>query len=131
MAQTKRTELATVIAGLLDKQKASPALARQIAAYLVAEHYTKDLDVILRDVMTARAKSGTVEANVTTAFPLSSSVKTEVQQLLKQEYPEAQQFVLQSTVDPEALSGVRIQTPDKQLDETARGKLENLRRMHV
>ncbi|MEO5627287.1 MAG: F0F1 ATP synthase subunit delta [Candidatus Saccharimonadales bacterium] len=131
MASTKRIELATVIADMLASNQPSQQLSRQIAGYLVAEHQTKDLDIILRDVMTARAKSGTVEANVTTAFPLSSSVKTEVQKLLKHEYPEAKHFVLQSTVQPDVLSGVRIQTPDKQLDETARGKLENLRRMHV
>lgn len=131
MIATKRTELASVIAQLLEKNKPSKQLSHQIAAYLIAEHYTKDLDVILRDVMTARAKNGTIEANVTTAFPLSSSVKTEVQKLLKQEYPAAKQFVLQSSVQPEVLSGVRIQTADKQLDETARGKLENLRSMHV
>lgn len=130
-ATAKRTELATVIASLLDKHKPSKELSHQIAAYLVSEHHTKDLDVILRDVMTARAKNGVVEANVTTAFPLSSSVKTEVQKLLKQEYPDAKQFVLQSSVDPDALSGIKIQTADKQLDETARGKLENIRRKGV
>lgn len=131
MAAAQRTDLAEVVARMLDGNQSSKQLSRQIAAYLVAEHQTKDLDVILRDVMSARARHGVVEANVTTAFPLSSSVKTEVQKLLKQEYPEAQNFVVQSTVDPAALSGVRIQTPDKQLDETARGKLEKLRRMHV
>jgi F0F1-type ATP synthase delta subunit len=131
MAQTKRTELAEVIAEMLAKNQPTKQLSRQIAAYLVQEHQTKDLDAILRDVLTARAKSGVVEADITTAFPLSSGVRTEVQQLLKQEYPDARQFVLQESVEPEALSGIRIQTPDKQLDETARGKLENLRRMHV
>jgi len=78
--------------------------------------------------MTTRARAGVIETAVTTAFPLSSQVKTEVQSLLNKEYPTAKQFILQQTVDPEVLTGIRIQTPDKQLDETARGKLDHLTR---
>ena len=131
MAKTKRTEVATAIAGMLKSHKDSKALAKTIAAYLVANHKTKDLDAIMRDVMTERAKGGVVEAQLTTAFPLSSEVKQRVQTLLKQEYPAATQLVYQEVVRPEVLSGIKIQTPDKQLDETARGKLDQLTRMKV
>lgn len=131
MAKTKRTEVATAIAGMVESHKDSKALAKAIAAYLVANHQTKDLDTIMRDVMTERAKDGVVEAQLTTAFPLSSEVKQRVQTLLKQEYPAAKQLVYQEVVRPEVLSGIKIQTPDKQLDETARGKLDQLTRMKV
>lgn len=131
MAKTKRTELATAIAGLLAETKNPKALSKAIAAYLVSEHQTKDLDAILRDVMTARANDGVIEAQLTTAFPLSSAVKADVERLLKQEYPSAKQLVYQETVRPEVLSGIKIQTPDKQLDETARGKLDQLTRIKI
>lgn len=127
----QRTELATVVAQMLDSGQKPEVVAKKVAAYLVDTHQTKDLDVILRDVLTTRAKNGVIEANVTTAFPLRSQTKAEVAKLLKQEYPRAKQLVIDETVDPEALAGVKIQTADKQLDETARGKLEDLRRMHV
>jgi len=128
MTQAKRLELAGVIAKMLDSTKDSKQLATQIAGYLLDEHQTKDVEAIMRDVMTTRARTGVIETAVTTAFPLSSQVKSEVQALLTKEYPTAKQFVLQQTVDPDVLTGIRIQTPDKQLDETARGKLENLTR---
>ena len=131
MAKTKRTEIAAVITNLMAQDQPEAKLSQQVAAYLVDAHQTKDLDVILRDVLTARAKSGVIEADVTTAFPLSSGVRTEVQKLLKQEYPDATQFVLQESVEPDVLSGIRIQTPDKQLDETARGKLDQLTRNRI
>jgi F0F1-type ATP synthase delta subunit len=131
MAKTKRTEIATAIAGLVATTKDQHKLAQAIAAYLVANHQTKDLDTIMRDVMTERAKDGVVEAQLTTAFPLSSGVKQQVETLLKQEYPAATQLVYQENVRPEVLSGIKIQTPDKQLDETARGKLDQLIRMKV
>lgn len=126
MAVVKRTELASVITTLLQDGDDKDRLAHEIAAYLVEAHRTKELDAIMRDVMTARAKDGIVEANVTTAFPFSAQVKANVQALLKQEYPEATKVVLHHSLKPEVLSGVRIQTPDKQLDETARGKLDQL-----
>ena len=128
MAQTERTELAAAIASMLGKTSDSKKLAQEIAAYLVSQHKTKDLDAIMRDVMSARAKDGIIEAQLTTAFPLSPGVKAEVEKLLKQEYPTAKQLVYQQTVRPEVLTGIKIQTPDKQLDETARGKLDQLTR---
>lgn len=131
MAKTKRTDVAAAIAGMVESTKDSHQLAQAIAAYLVSNHQTKDLDAIMRDVMTDRAKNGIVEAQLTTAFPLSSGVKQQVEKLLHQEYPTAKQLVYQEKVRPEVLSGIKIQTPDKQLDETARGKLDQLTRMKV
>jgi len=126
---TKRTELAAVIARMLSDRKPVKQLSKEIAAYLLQAHQTKDLDVILRDVMTTRAKDGIIETQITTAFPLSSGVKEEVQKLLSKEYPQANTFVIQESVQPDVLSGIKIQTPDKQLDETARGKLDKLIRV--
>lgn len=126
MTQAKRIELAGVIAAMLETAEGSKQLATQIAGYLLQEHHTKDVDAVMRDVMTARARQGIIETQVTTAFPLSSLVKDRVQALLKKEYPAAKQFVLRQSVKPQVLAGIKIQTPDKQLNETARGKIDQL-----
>ncbi len=126
MATTSRMERATAIADMIDASHQPQKLAQQIAAYLVSEHQTKDLDSIMRDVMTIRARRGTVEATITTAFPLSTTVESQVNALLKTTYPQAKHVVTSHRVKPEVLSGLKIQTHDKQLDETARGKLDNL-----
>ncbi len=126
MTQAKRIELAGVIATMLQTTDDSKKLAAQIAGYLLQEHHTKDVDAVMRDVMTARARQGIIETQVTTAFPLSSQVKEQVLALLKKEYPAAKQFVLQQSVNPQVLAGIKLQTPDKQLDETARGKIDQL-----
>lgn len=130
-SKVKRAELAAAIANLVSTTKDGQKLAHEIAAYLVTQHQTKDLDAIMRDVMTARAKNGVIEAQLTTAFPLSSGVKSEVEKLLKHEYPTAKQMVYHHSQRPEVLSGIKIQTPDKQLDETARGKLDQLTRTRI
>lgn len=124
MTASQRLDFANVIADMMDKTSQRTSLAKQIAAYLVAEHQTKELNSLMHDVMTARAKRGIVEADVTTARDLSSGLATQVQQLIKKEYPSAKRVVVQSTVNPEVLTGLRIQTADRQLDQTARGKLD-------
>lgn len=131
MATVKRTELANVVAQLASKTSNQKKLAKEIASYLVKTHQTRQLDSILRNVVAVRERAGIVEVNVTSAFPLSSSVQKAVTQIVKSEYPTAKQVVVNQALKPEVLSGIKLQTNDKQLDETARGKLEKLRRMHV
>lgn len=128
MAAVKRSELARVIAQLVATTKDQKQLAKAIAGYLVSEHQTRDLDAILRGVMANRQQDGTLEAEVTSAFPLSSGLQKEIKDVLRTEYPTAKQVVVNQTVKPEVLSGLKVQTLDKQLDETARGKLQQLTR---
>lgn len=129
MAQLKRPELAAVIAGVIDQSKASPKqLARQIAAYLIDNHLIGQAEAIMHDVISLRAKQGLIEAQVTTAFPIDSSTVGRVEALLKAQYPQAKQISLQKTVNKQVLSGVAINTIDKQYDATARGKLIQLTR---
>lgn len=128
MAKIKRTELAEIVARLSEQTKDQKKLAKAIAGYLVQTHQTRELDAILRNVMTMREHNGVIEANVTSAFPLSSSVQKDIKDILKKEYPAAKRIVLDQKVDPEVLAGVKVQTVDKQLDETARGKLKQLTR---
>lgn len=131
MATANRSEIAGVIAGLAAKSPNQKKLARDVATYLVKTHQTRQLDAILRKAVAIREQNGTVEVNVTSAFPLSSATQKAVTKLVKDEYPSAKDVVVNQDVKSEVLSGIKLQTNDKQLDETARGKLEKLRRMHV
>ncbi len=128
MAGLKRTELAEVLAGLADGAKDHKKLARAIAGYLVSTHQTRELDAILRNVMAVREKDGVVEATVTSAFPLSPALQKEIATVLRQAYPAAARIIVNQDVNPGVLSGIKVQTIDKQLDETARGKLQQLTR---
>lgn len=129
MAKLKRTQLATVLANYIANSKATPnQLARQIAAYLIDSHQIGQADVVMKDVMSLRAKQGIVEAQVTSAFPINQSLANKVEALLQAQYPQAKQINLQPVIDPQVLSGIAINTIDKQYDATARGKLTQLTR---
>jgi F0F1-type ATP synthase delta subunit len=128
VANIKRSELAQIISQLAQTSKSQKQLAKSIAGYLVQNHQTRDLDAILRNVMAIREQDGVVEANVTSAFPLSSTLEKEVKQVVQHAYPQAKKIIINNDVNPQVLSGVKVQTIDKQLDETARGKLQQLTR---
>ena len=121
-----RRQLADVIAGLVAKNKDPRKLAREIADYLVHHKQTADLDNILRLVQAQRQNAGIVETDVTTAFPMNAAVKQQVTKLIRQQYPDAKQTILNQEVQPEVLSGLRLRTVDKSLEATARGKLDQL-----
>ena len=129
MAQLKRTELAAVICDVIARSKATPQqLARQIAAYLIESHQINQAGAIMKDVISLRAKQGLVEAQVTTAFPIDATLSARVQALITAQYPDVKQIRLQNVVDKQVLSGLAIDTIDKQYNATARAKLTQLTR---
>jgi F0F1-type ATP synthase delta subunit len=126
--QPTRRELVQVIVDLIAQTRDEKKLARDIAQYLMRHKQSGNLDAILRAVMTNRQKTGIVEVSATTAFPLTTSVQKEVTAAISQEYPEAQHVIVHGVVRPEVLSGVDLQTIDKQFNATAQGKLDQLTR---
>lgn len=122
-----RTQLAAVIADMAAEHGDERRLAKAIAGYLVSERQTKQLDAVLRDVISVRARRGIVEARITTAHPLTAATRQKVKAKIQQAYPTANQIIIDEQQRPEVLSGIAIQTHNKQLDETAHTKLTSLR----
>lgn len=116
-----RSQLATTIAKQLGKTP-SKQLAAEIAAYLIAERRTKEIDSLLRDVMQARTAHGIMEADAISAFPLTLNIKQEIKQLL-----DAQTLVLNEKIDSRVLGGVRVESNDTLLDLTVRSRLNKLK----
>ncbi len=122
MAKVTRKQLAATIAGQIGKLP-ERKLAKSIAAYLIAERQTKDIESLLRDVKKLRAeRQGLVEADVTSAFPLSSSIKREIKKIL-----EADKLLLNEIIDKNVLGGVRVESNDLLLDLTVRSRLNQLK----
>ena len=126
MAKLKRTELAEVINRLVSQSKNQKHLAKEIAGYLVETHQIQESEALIRNITSLRQEQGMVEATVTTAFPVSAPLENQLKTIIKSEYPHATQISLYNQVEPEVLSGVVIETIDRQLDQTARGKLNKL-----
>jgi len=109
----------------------SKLLAREIAAYLLVERRTAELESILRDVMQYRAEHGLLEAEVVSAHDLQTPVLDEVKQLLRSSYPEAKSVQLDRRIDPSVIGGLRIDMANEQLDMSVAARLATFKRLTI
>ncbi len=124
-----RTDLADIIGARTMHESDINKLQTEVAAYLLENNKVELLDSLMRDVLKYRAGHGMVEATAVSAFPLTSEVRSEVLQALKDEYPSASHYHLNERIDPEVISGVRLEMADEELDMTVRAKLNTLKRL--
>lgn len=123
-----RSRLAAVIAERC-QQAGSKELSHEIAAYLLAEGRTGELDSILRDVMQYRADHGIVEVAAVDAHPLSESVKRDITSLIKGLFPAAKQIIISEQIDSNVIGGVRLELANQQLDLSVRSKLNRFKQL--
>lgn len=123
MSKPTHKDIAYAVRTLATKQS-SARLSKAIASYLARERRTSELDAIMREVARQRtAEDGVTEANITSAYPLSDSVKRDLSKLI-----DADRVVLNETIDKDVIGGVRMETSDSDLDLTVRNRLNQLRR---
>lgn len=101
--------------------KASSAEARHavvvsLAALLLEENMTMQMDVVLRDIIQAQLKlTGVLSTELTSRFPLSDTLLNDLSEQL-QRLTGASAVVFEQTRDERILGGVRMQTPTTELD---------------
>lgn len=129
MPKLKRAPLADYIAkqtmNIVDRKE----LAQRVAALLLHENHTDQLSSLMRDVLAIRARSGLVEAVAVSAHELSPAVITDIENLIKSEYPQATSVSVSTRIEPQLIGGVRIELPDEQLDLSIRRKLATFRHL--
>lgn len=124
-----RQDLASVLGERTLHIKDVRTLAAAIAAYLLEERRTGDLESLIRDIMQYRMERGHVEVNVVSAHPLSDLVLKDVKHILHQQYPHAKELNIDSQLDPTVVGGVRLELPNEQLDLTVRSKIDTFKRL--
>ncbi len=105
--------------------------AQQIAAYLLAERRTADLDSLLRDIMQDRANDGIVEVIATSAHDLTPALKTDIERRIRTLYPLAKQIIITPEHDASVIGGVRLNLANQQLDLSVRNKLNRFKQITV
>lgn len=109
--------------------KDTKLLAQEIAAYLLQEKRTAELESILRDIMQYRTEHGSLEAVAVSAHNLKPQVMEEITQLLKSAYPHAKSVNLSQRLDESVIGGVRIDMANEHLDLTVSAKLAKFKRL--
>ena len=126
MGQTfSRNALAKYIAL---SSKPETELAEEVAAFLIDNGKTSDLDSLMRDVVEIRSTNqGLVEITATSAFPASTSVKSDIEALVKKRYPNVSRVIIHEVIDKAVIGGVQVQFANASLDLTVKSKLHKLR----
>ncbi|MBI1856750.1 F0F1 ATP synthase subunit delta [Candidatus Saccharibacteria bacterium] len=107
----------------------SGKLAQEIAAYLIAEHRTVELESILRDIMQYRSDRGVLEAEMVTAYDVEDLVLQDVKQLLRASYPDVKAVHVGKRLDRSVIGGLRIDMANQQLDMTVKAKLTTFKHL--
>jgi len=122
MSTPSRQELAEVILEMADKQSGK-RLSESVAAYLVANRRTGDLDAIIREVARLRQqRDGVTEVTATTAHKLNDQLRRNIKSIL-----DTKKLIINEVVDAEVLGGVRLETSEELLDLTVRNRLNRLK----
>jgi F0F1-type ATP synthase delta subunit len=124
-----RTRISRIIADRTLKSGASKRYTQEIAAYLLSERRTGQLESIMRDVQGDWAKAGFVEVIASSAHPLTAGVKADIRRQIKALYPRAQKITVTERHDPEVIGGVRLSLADQQLDFSVQAKLNKFKQL--
>lgn len=122
MSSPSRQELAEAILHLSGKMS-EKKLTDTLAAYLVANRRTGELDAIMREVSRRREQRDDVtEVTATSAHKLNESARKAIKALLSNK-----KLIINEVVDAGVLGGVRLETSEVQLDLTVRNRLNQLK----
>lgn len=124
-----RHTLAKAIAERTIDVKDEKLLAREIAAYLLEEKRTAELESILRDIMQYRTDNGALEAVAVSAHTLEPKVIEEIAQLLQSTYATSKPVKVSQRLDEAVIGGVRIDMANEQLDMTVGAKLSKFKKL--
>ncbi|MBC7707998.1 F0F1 ATP synthase subunit delta [Polaromonas sp.] len=129
--KTPRHQVAAALAKRSLGSVNEPQFANEIAAYLLAEHRTAELNSLMRDVKQFRADNGIVEVTALTAHPLTATVRTEIEQQVRALYPSAKTVIVTERHDASVVGGVRLELANQQLDLSVRAKLNRFKQLTV
>lgn len=127
--KARRTRIAQVVAGHTLKSGISRRFAREVAAYLLSEGRTGELESIMRDVQADWADAGIVEVIASSAHPLTAATKADIKRQAARLYPAAKRVIVTERRDPAVIGGVRLDFADRQLDLSVEAKLNKFKQL--
>lgn len=124
--KTTRRVLTRYVAERLAAGDAKEPLLKQLAAYLVVNKMTSQMDVVISDISRTLAELGSVTAKVQTARPLSDELRKAVTNYVKRA-ENANNVTIEESVEPALLGGIVVTTPSKRFDASIASQLKQLR----
>lgn len=127
MSQLSRRQIAEYAALKLADKDA--AVIDQVAAYLVANGRTREVELVAADIEKALLRGGIVPAEVSSARNLTDDEVQNVEKLLQERYDARP--VLRLSTDENLMGGVVIKTATEEFDGSLRKRINRLKAMKV
>ncbi len=122
----RRPEIARAFVDQADKHGIDHAV-KELAALMLEDRIHEQIEEIILDIAEVyRDKHGVIEADVKTAFKLSTELKKQLVARVK-DSTGAKKVILHEEVDTSLLAGVVLSAPDMELDLSLKTKLAKLR----
>jgi F0F1-type ATP synthase delta subunit len=115
-------ELAMYAVDQLETGVKAPALAQQLAAYLLEERRSRDMSAVMRAIDEELARRGSAQVTITAAHEVSEQTKKQLATLLDVKNP---QFT--EVIDPSVIGGVKARSGESEIDLTVRGRLNRFK----
>ncbi len=132
MRSVSRRRLASTVVRLLNQNpKDRQHIMQTLAAYLIAHKQQKRIDVLLLDIASELQRvDAHLYAEVTSAFPLDAAAREQLSDYLRRT-TDAKTVELNEQVDDDLLAGTVVRTSTKELDTSARTKLNRLKSLNL
>lgn len=126
-----RYKLAEILSQRSLKPINEKQFSKEIAAYLLTENRTNEIDSLLRDMKLLRLKDGIIEVDVFSSFPLNQTLIQKIKTKAQELYPQAKDVIINENIDPNIVGGIRLEFANAQLDLSVRAKLNQLKQLTV
>ncbi|MGH7234435.1 MAG: F0F1 ATP synthase subunit delta [Candidatus Saccharimonadales bacterium] len=123
-----RRQIASAISELSLKTKPDK-LANEVAAYLLSEGRSNELDSLMRDVIEDRSEHGVVEVSAVSAHELDQKSITDIKHEVKTHYPNAREIIVSPKLDKSIIGGVRLELTNARLDLSLVSKLNRFKQL--
>ena len=127
MTGYSRRQLAQYAVNELVSNRSIADLSAHLAAALAASGRQKEIELLLADIDQELEQRGLLaRAQLTSAYPLSSKLKQEIQVRLKK-VTGVKEVVLQEQIDKSTIGGFKVETASRSWDKTVRRTLAGLK----
>ncbi len=126
MSKPSNKTIATAIDQLISGKLPAAQAAEIVAAYLVSERRTKELDGLMRKVLELRAARGVYEAQITSAYELSDKTRQDLAGIVRAAHANSKRVIMHDKRDKSVIGGVLLESSDTVLDLTVRDRLQYL-----
>ena len=127
MSKQTNNVIARAVLADLNGGATMTSVTQSLAAYLIEERRLGDLGAILRDVERQLLQTeNKLYVRVSSAHVLDAATVATIKQTFAGE-TDAKYIIIEQTINPDVIGGVRCETAEQRLDLTVRRQLQRLK----